>query len=176
VNGVDVLFLHGSPGSGKTTQARALAELLREAGLANALIDPDDFSIICPFPGKSFSYDNIAAVWPNYTAIANPLKVVIPTVFDDEEDMGRLRAIVPAETFMVCELTAPIAILKERVTAREPTELWKSHLRGLVDLYHQRTDLPRIVDFEVSTDDRSVDDTAREVLDRSGWIPGVVGG
>ncbi|ULR47914.1 AAA family ATPase [Streptomyces deccanensis] len=32
---IDVLVLHGSPGAGKTTLARAVSEILREADLAH---------------------------------------------------------------------------------------------------------------------------------------------
>jgi hypothetical protein len=66
-------------------------------------------------------------------------------------------------------LTAPESVLKERVTAREPNEEWRSRLRALIDLYHQRTDLAAIRDFQVSTHDRSVDESAVEVLEMAGW-------
>jgi uridine kinase len=69
VNRVDVLVLHGSPGSGKTTQARAIAELLRESDMANAVIDLDDLNKVYPYPERSFARDNLKAIWPNYAAI-----------------------------------------------------------------------------------------------------------
>jgi predicted kinase len=168
VNGVDVLVLHGSPGSGKTTLARAIAEYLRTADLAHAVIDLDELSIVYPSPDRSFARENLRAIWPNYAAIPQ-LKLVIPSVIANEEERGLLRAAVPGAKFAVCELTAPKAILKERVTAREPNEFWRSRLRDFVDLYHQRDDLGRIRDFQVSTHRKSVDEAAREAIGKAGW-------
>jgi hypothetical protein len=70
---------------------------------------------------------------------------------------------------VVCELTAPLAVLKDRVTAREPNEFWQGRLQGFLDLYHRRTDLARIRDFQVSTHGSSVDDAAQEVIEKAGW-------
>jgi predicted kinase len=95
--------------------------------------------------------------------------VVIPSVIADEQERELLRAAVPGASFVVCELTAPKAVLKKRVTAREPNEYWQRRLRDFVDLYHRRTDLERIRDFQVETHDRSVDEAAREVVEGVGW-------
>jgi predicted kinase len=168
VSSVDVLILHGSPGSGKTTLARAMAELLREAGTANAVIDLDDLNVVYPHPHRSFARDNLRAIWPNYAAVPD-LKVIIPSVIADEEERELLRAAVPGSRFVVCELTAPVAVLKERVAAREPNAYWQDRLRSFVDLYHRRSDLPAIRDLLVTTHDRPVDDAAREVIEKAGW-------
>jgi broad-specificity NMP kinase len=165
---VDVLALHGSPGSGKTTLARAIVELLRESDLASALIDLDELSTVYPNPERSFALDNLKAIWPNYAAIPD-LRLVIPTVIADEDELVQLRAAVPGSRLVVCELTAPEPVLKDRVTAREPNEYWQNKLRNYVDLYHQRTDVAAIRDFRVSTHGRSIDEAAREVIDKSGW-------
>lgn len=163
-------MLHGSPGSGKTTLARAITELLRGAELANAVIDLDELSTIYPHPPHSFARANLAAIWPNFAAVPQ-LKVVISSVIADVAERGLLRDAVPASRFVVCELTAPEAVLKERVTAREPNEYWRQILRDFVDLYHFRTDLATIWDFQVSTHDRPVDEAAREVVEKAGWLP-----
>ena len=168
MNGVEVLILHGSPGSGKTTLSRAIAECLRTAEMANAVIDLDDLCKVHPYPGRAFARENLEAIWPNFAAIPN-LKLVLPSVIADEDELVLLRAAVPGARFVVCELTAPEAVLKDRVTAREPNEYWQSLLRDYVDLYHRRSDLPRIRDFQVSTHDRSVDEAAREVAEKTGW-------
>lgn len=148
--------------------SRAIAECLRTADAANAVIDLDDPCKVHPYPRRSFARDNLRAIWPNYAAIPN-LKLVIPSVIADEEELGLLRAAVPGARFAVCELTAPQAVLKDRVTAREPNEYWQSRLRDFVDLYHRRSDLAKIRDFQVSTHDRSVDEAAQEVVDKAGW-------
>jgi predicted kinase len=171
VSDAEVLVLHGSPGSGKTTVARAISEILRVADMAHAVIDLDDLSILYPSPGRSFARDNLMAIWPNYAAVPR-LKVVIPSVIADEPEREQLRAAVPGARFIVCELTAPEAVLKDRVTAREPNEHWQQLLRDFVDLYHRRTDLARIRDFQVQTHGRSVDETAMEIIELTGWNEG----
>jgi predicted kinase len=168
MNSVDVLVLHGSPGSGKSTVARAVAELLRKSDLASAVIDPDDLTMVYPHPGRAFARDNLRAIWPNYAAIAG-LRLIMPSVIADADERVQLRAAVPGSRFVVCELVAPEPVLKERVTAREPSEYWRGRLRDFVDLYHRRTDRAEIRDFEVSTHERSVTEVAREVIDKVGW-------
>lgn len=170
MTGADVLVLHGSPGSGKSTLARAVAEILREADVPHAVIDIDELSLIHPHPGRPFGTTNLAAIWPHYTAVAN-LRVIIPTVVADHDDLARLRAATPGRSFVVCELTAPRAVLHERVRAREPNEFWQERLRAFVDHHARRTDLATIRDFTVSTHDRPIKATAREILDRAGWPP-----
>jgi len=168
VNDVDVLVLHGSPGAGKTTLARAVSELLREADLAHGVIDMDELSIVHPQPGRSFARENLKAIWPRYAAVPG-LRLLLPSVIADEADLLLLRDALPGANLAVCELTAPEAVLKERVTAREPNEFWREGLRRWVDVFHARDDLHRIRDFLVSTHERSVEDAAREVVTKVGW-------
>jgi len=168
VNGVEVLVLHGSPGSGKTTLARVITELLRTADVANAVIDLDDLNMVYPDPPRSFARDNLRAIWPNYATVPD-LKLLLPSVIADEEERALLQAAAPGSRFVVCELTAPEPVLKQRVTAREPNEFWRDRLRDFVDLYHRRDDLEKIRDFQVSTYGRTEGEAAREVIEKAGW-------
>lgn len=169
---INVLVLHGSPGAGKSTLARAVSEILREADLAHGVIDMDEISLVHPSQRRSFARENLALLWPRYAAVPG-LRLLLPSVLADEDELVQLRAALPGAHLAVCELTAPEPVLKERVTAREPNEFWKEGLRRWVDVYHARDDLPRIRDFLVSTHERSEDDAAREVIAKAGWhVPG----
>lgn len=166
---IDVLFLHGSPGAGKTTLARAVSEILRQADLAHGVIDLDEISLVYPYRGHSFARENLKAIWPRYAAIPG-MRLMLSGVIEDERELVLLREALPGANLAVCELTAPEAVLKARVTAREPNEFWQEGLRRWVDVYHARDDLDRIRDFLVSTDERSEQDAAREIIDKVGWL------
>jgi len=164
--------LHGSPGSGKSTLAGAIAELLRVAGLAHAVIDLDEISLLHPHPGHDFALRNLRALWPNYVTAVPDVRLIVPSVIADEAELVAFREAVPCDRFLVCQLTAPRAVLEERVLAREPNDFWRARLRYYLDLFGSRTDLDRIRDFEVSTAGRPIDDAAREVIDKAGWRQG----
>lgn len=97
------------------------------------------------------------------------VRVVLPLVVVDEADLVELQEITAADRFIVCELTAPRAVLEERVIEREPNDFWRSRLLDFIALYHERDDHPAIRDFQVSTHAISIDESAAEVIARSGW-------
>jgi adenylylsulfate kinase-like enzyme len=166
--GTEVLVLHGSPGSGKTTLAEAIAERLRQANLPSALIDLDALSIVHPYQGRPFTRANLRAVWPNYAAVPD-VRVVLPLVVVDHDDLRELKEMTRPARFLVCELSAPREVLERRVIDREPNDFWKARVLDFVALYHDRNDHPAIRDFQVRTDRGSVLDVASEVIGRCGW-------
>jgi Cdc6-like AAA superfamily ATPase len=168
MSNTEVLILHGSPGSGKTTLSAAVAEKLRQADLSHAVIDLDQLNIIYPSQGRPFSRRNLKVIWPNYIAVPG-LKVIIPTVIADVADYQSLLDAMPADKVMICELTAPESILKDRVTNREPNAYWQERLRKWVDVYLQRDESQKFGDFQVTTHDKSIGETANEILKKSGW-------
>lgn len=165
----DVLALHGSPGAGKSTLARALALTLGEEDVPWGVIDMDELSLIHPYPGRDFPRENLRVIWPNYVAAVPDIKLIIPTVFADEEEVELLRAVLPGARLIIGELTAPQEILKQRVTAREPTEEMAVGLRRWVDVYHARYDHARIRHFQVFTHPATVQESVQQILRLAGW-------
>src|SRR3712207_600672 len=72
----------------KSTLARALSEALRAADVAHGVIDMDELGLVHPDPGRSFPRENLRAVWPNYVAAVSGIRLIIPMVFSDEEEVG----------------------------------------------------------------------------------------
>lgn len=165
----DVLALHGSPGSGKSTLARAVALALQEANMSWGVIDMDELSLIHPYPGRFFPRENLRALWPNYVAAVPDVRLIIPTVFADEQEVELLRGVLPGARLIICELTAPVEVLKQRVTEREPTEEMAVALRRWVDVYHARSDQGRIRHFQVHTHPATVEESVRAILQLARW-------
>ncbi len=167
-NDIEVLVLNGSPGAGKSTLANSIAEQLRQMDQAHAVIDVDELGRIFPELGSSLGWANLRAIWPNYAAVAN-LKVILPVCIDTKQDLEALRIAAPSNEFVICELVANESTLKARVTNREPNEYWQSKLRTLVDKHICKDLSDRFADFRVRTDDKSIDDAVREILQYLGW-------
>lgn len=168
MNHTEVLVLNGSPGSGKTTLANAIAERLREMDTPHAVIDVDELARIYPEIGSSMGWKNLRALWSNYAALPN-LKVILPVCIDSQRDLEELRNAAPSEKFRICELVADESVLKDRVTKREPNEYWQNKLRNLVEKHLNKGTTDKFNDFRVRTDDKSIDEAAQEILNRLGW-------
>ena len=136
--------------------------------VAHAVIEVDELGRIFPERGSSFEWSNLRALWPNYAATPN-LRVILPVCIDRKRDLEALRDATPSREFIVCELVANESTLKHRVTEREPNEYWQRKLRTLVDKYVEKNMSDRPADFRVTTDDKSIDDSVREILEYLGW-------
>lgn len=91
---VEVLALHGSPGSGKSTLSRVMGLQLREADVAHAVVDLDDLAMVYPEQSRGFARENLRAMWPNFASVPG-LRLIVPTVLADEAEVHALRAVVP---------------------------------------------------------------------------------
>jgi energy-coupling factor transporter ATP-binding protein EcfA2 len=167
---VTALVLSGSAGSGKTTQANVISEVLREADVGHAVIDLDELSRVWPFQPATLMWDNLAMVWPNYVAVPGLQVVIMPRLLDSDTDIEALRRATPKVQLLVCELCATPETCLARVIEREPNDFWKDTLRALVTEYASRPPERRFGDFQVNTDGRSELDTAREVLSLAGIL------
>src|SRR5690606_15435758 len=65
-----------------------------------------------PHPGPSFARENLRAVWPNYLAAAPHIRLIVPMVVNDVEEVDLIRAAVPGARVTICETTAPVEVLK----------------------------------------------------------------
>jgi tRNA uridine 5-carbamoylmethylation protein Kti12 len=165
----DIVVLHGPPGSGKTTVANAMTEILRQSDIPHLVLEVDELERIYPQDDPFLKWRILASMWPNYRP-RGELKVILPVLIDTAEDLRQLRAAVPARSVTICELSAPETILNDRVTAREPNEFWRSKLRGLVAKYAERGAGQQFGDFRVRTDARSARNAAEEILEQLDWI------
>ena len=165
----EVLVLTGSPGSGKTTLANKISELLTSRDEAHAVIDVDELARIHPELDCSPKWANLAAIWPNYAAIPGLGKVILPVLIDTPDDLDQLHLAVGRSALHIVELTAAESALVERVTIREPNDYWRSKLRGLAERYVERPDDLKFGDFTVDTEAQAPEQSAHEVLEKIGW-------
>lgn len=168
MNDTELLVLNGSPGSGKSSVANAIAEHLRQSGIAHALIEFDELGRVYPEPAIPVGWANLRAMWPNYLAIPN-LKVILPVCIGSNQELEDLQNAAPCKKCTIVDLVAEELVLKARVTNREPNEYWRVKLRGLVDKHVGKNFAVKLGDFRIRTDDKSIEDTAREIIGYLGW-------
>ena len=134
-------------------------------------VDIDELARVYPERSGQFKWDNLAAIWPNYAALA-PVKVILPVLLDTEEEAEALRSVVVPARLTVCGLSASLDVCKERVTEREPNDYWRNKLRSLVDKYGYEQPKSRFVQFEVDSVGRLPKEAASELLQYLGWLEG----
>lgn len=168
MNKVELLILHGPPGSGKTSIAQTASELLRKHDIANAVIDLDYLAKIYPRKHIGIMYKNLASIWPNYREVGT-IKIIIPTYLQKGE-LEIVTNAAPASKIQVCEVLAPVEVLEERIKAREKQAFrLKLHLDYLRQYDGNGPDKEQI-DFQVINHGKSIEQTTLELLQKVGWI------
>jgi hypothetical protein len=89
VAGIPAVLLTGGPDAGKSVVAREVHELLRLAGVRNAMIDLDAVGRVHPAADEPFNAHlvvaNLEAMWPNFLALDLDYLVLARVVLSAEE-------------------------------------------------------------------------------------------
>ena len=114
-------------------------------------------------------FTNLAAVWSNYVE-GGAERLIVARVVEDRAELAQYRAAVPDAQPVVCRLTAPLALMHERLRIREPG----MNLDRALERAHELTDILEragVEDFAVDNGPgRPIGDVAREALSRAGWL------
>ena len=169
---VEVLFLTGQPGAGKTAVAKEMSELLWRIREPHAVIDLDE---LCRgvLPAQSADYNralavkNLAAVWANFYD-AGVRRVILARIIESPEDIQEFGSAIPDAHITVCLLQVSADTVEQRIIEREQGSA-RTFLLSVTPRIAERIaslDLPGI---GVDNGQRPLSEVGREILQRAGW-------
>jgi hypothetical protein len=170
---VPTIFLTGPVGSGKTTTAWEICDLLENFGIPHALVDIDNIRW-CFVPGSEDRYNtaiamaNLKVIWQNYHDVG-VTHLILAGVLESRKELAHYSEAVPGAEIQVFRLRVQPATLKQRVLEREHGIGQERRLHRAIELAEQM-DQSRVEDYLVQAEGRSRLDVAREILSRSGWL------
>lgn len=168
MNNIDLLIITGSPGSGKSSIARALSDHLQLQEVAHAVIELDDLAKIYPRSLTCIMYTNLASIWPNYERLGE-IKLIIATYLQAGE-LEIVKKAAPAKRLTVCEISAPYEELKRRIARREASGSRRKQLLYFVENYSSNHVEAAEVDLKViNQGTHGVSESVSIIIKEIGW-------
>lgn len=168
---VPVLLVTGPIGVGKTVVLHEADALLIEAGVRHATVELEEIARCWPdaIEGsrKAFVYRNLAALWPSFVAVG-ATRLLVSDLVEQRSDLRLVSDAIPGAAVTVVRLHASLSTLEQRIRRREPASP-DGDLVG-ARWWARHFDEIRVEDHLVETEERPVDEIAREVLRRAGWL------
>ncbi|MEV4411872.1 AAA family ATPase [Catellatospora sp. NPDC049609] len=172
---VEVLFIGGRSGVGKSTVGWEVCAQLDAAGVAHCYLEGDFLGQVFPPPEgdpdrAQITLDNLAALWRNFAARGYRRLVYTNTVSVLYADELAEALAAPTRLTRVL-LTASDEVANGRLAAREQGGGYAVHVeRSARAAARLDRDAPASV-VRVATDGRTVVDIAAEVVTATGWTP-----
>jgi hypothetical protein len=158
-------------GSGKSAVLAEASDLLASRNIHHAAFDLDAFGLAC-FPADldrdDWMYRNLRLVCEN-SAAAGITRVLLARAVESRAELERCRAAVAAKRMVVCRLSTSLEVAQHRVKTRE-AGIWQSQYVARVAKLDAILDGAGLEDFTICSENRSVTDTANEMLVRAGWF------
>jgi len=168
---VPVLLVTGTVGSGKTTLAYEIGDLLSEMKLGNAVLDLDALTAQWPPSSRwnaDLMFENLALLWPNYRA-HGATHLVLAHVLEDGTEKERYCAAVPGAVLTTVRVVAAEHLRLERLTGRMPPgPSLEWHLHRTIELEAILAQAA-LEDFAVENGERPIRALAQEVMRLAGW-------
>lgn len=169
---VPVTVVTGPPGVGKTVTAWEMRNILRNRGVAHALIDMDNLCW-CYVPdsvdrlNRHLGARNLTAVWANFAAVGAP-RLIISGIVEGAADVDLLGDCVPGAQITVFRLVLDKVALEQRMRDRE-------HGPGVERRVARSLELAEIMetngigDFCIDAN-RDAVAVAEKIIALSGWL------
>lgn len=166
-----MLIITGSMGAGKTSVLAEASDILALRHIVHAAIDVDALGL-AHLPSADGNdgvmYRNLESVCGNYAALG-VARLLLAQAMEDRAELELCRSVVTAANTQVCRLTASIDTMQQRVRQRE-SGILQSEFADRVATLDAILDRARLEDFVVINEDRPINDVAKEMLIKAGWI------
>jgi predicted kinase len=168
--GVPVLIVSGPVGAGKSTIASEISSQLLDAGASHLWVDVGALSGSFPRPtddpfGQRIAMRNLEDLWRNHVEAGGGLCAVLARVVKSKNETEAFRGAIPGAQPFICQLEAPVEVLRERLRGRELGAGLDWHLNRADELAEILRGAP--ADRRLSTDGKSMAHAAAEII--SAW-------
>jgi len=116
-----LLIMTGSMGSGKSAVMAKASDILALCGIPHAAIDLDVLGLAHlpdATPSDDVMYRNLQAVAENYAALG-VCRFLLARAIETAAELERCVSSVDAKQVIVCQLTASVEMMQQRIRARE---------------------------------------------------------
>ena len=166
-----LLIITGSMGSGKTSVLAEASDILALRHIVHAAVDLDALSLAylpAAAATDAVMYRNLQSVCRNYAALG-VTRLLLARALETRAELELCRTMVSATKTSICRLNAGIDTMQQRVSKRESGILQQEFV-DRVTILNGILDRARLENFAVINENRPINDVAKEMLIKAGWI------
>ena len=172
VDKMKLLIISGPVGVGKTSVSDELSHFLEQDNVPHTFVDLDALTYTFPRGendpyGNQLALENLESIWQNsYKRGARNL--IVPRVIESYNHATDISEAVGITEPILCRLSASDQTLIERVRTREIGSGLCWHEKRSLEL-SKTLAFAELEDFCLFTDDRTISEIAKDILQRIEW-------